>query len=1404
MDPQERFPTHLVGRATVALDRQNANRLLDEMEVIPKDNVQELIGSTMSSTMQDKYIYRLVLDFDCTPKDSLTMDNVVARVGKFAQHLICCYKPYILHNIGKKVFNVNAILTSRMKYFENENVTVERWHVHYLNVVFVDDKACNGANILTPVRKLGLLAMKVDWPDLDVTAGSSQWLVYNSRKFDSTSAYKYVTSLKFEIDTDTEDFRLDFYGPQNISSKSLRHILSLHKDVDDMDIVIDWTRIPSNNLESILVARPSTSVQQDLDHVSSEDEGLDGNGDIDNLGRCNEGFQLLSSSAEWGDIFANEQEQRINISFPDGRPTFQGRRLNNARPNSPEICIKLAKAYKGISYCGIGEPKTTAIAREYVFKWALLKLVYFANYASTYDKWYRLLLIVASNMNYNVGRRIFRVLSKTVQKNMKDDPGFHYDRAVAWLWRYTPVESLTTEEEDDENEEDADFETTRSDRLIPTMQRAKTQRGRKRKNMCGEELNAVKPLNLPRRLVRLQYEPLFQMTNEDKETSEWLLSELIKGMGVVNMVYNEYIKRLLSISNVCMLVHNKASDSYDLFKYNAATGTMVLDDLSKLILDLELVAIKTCFEYESAGDNITPFDLCYNFLRMSTKKLEHKVDFSNLNTYLQSGANNSNVNLTTNRHLVLPDNVTYDLYDAKYIPWDASQLCTVRSDCKLDLGKDELVEHVYTEIHPMRGGIQYRCKVICNWMDSAWKAFEQRNFGKEMLTILRSVTMKVSDKMLENRDPDKFMEDFLDELYSDPSTRFQEYFENIEYDDEIITSTNDNCLPSKSEIHKLNDETSERIKRFTECDQSKSKFGLYIATASSLLAMRIMLQRHPDMYAPVMDKATICTSENDDGGPVVFVKNEITWDQLVWTMLIEIFGSSEQARLVLEFLALGLYTDSNGRLVMFMHGEAVNGKSMFIGILNYIFGKKSNLVRTLPANFFTSKSDNRMDATFRSNAEEIRFAIENEIPILDMDEGGRRKFKQFTGGDRVSSRQPYDRCNNDFRISAKFVTSSNDMPYISSTMLAEQSRLMIIPTVSTFIAGKVMLRKQLLQHLAADRYCRRLYGTAYPSFKGLYTIEMNKYANVMTKQTLTNLNARNTLFPMHYNNILNQGFPCDIIEVPKGIPTQRWLLGNPLLMHEEVQEKMGAALCRILLDHIVPSMGGLKNTAVTVQKMENYVRENVNLFGSYKDVMLILLKRLIVYRKGECIDVDSLRAIVVQEMSVMKSNIRSLMFGKYKGAGSEAFSKVDNACKTINGFCNMLVKCNFNLTKRDHCITLNDFQLVHLFINERNKIEISPIEGMLNIDDLKTYLTPENIFTGPDESDTVDARKTCLKPPIVMSDFVYGSFGDDEDAHTGNETELDVGGPRVEGTNYFSTLSKNSMWGIIDARHADF
>uniref|UniRef100_A0A6B0VEI5 Uncharacterized protein n=1 Tax=Ixodes ricinus TaxID=34613 RepID=A0A6B0VEI5_IXORI len=547
--------THFDGTKNVTLDETEASHLLDSMEVLPQENVQEYVGARKDSAYQ-KYIYRLVLDFDGQPThQELSMDNVIVRAGKVALHIAMRYKPYIACQNDRNIFLVNAILTSRIKNVDGTDV--ERWHMHFTNIVFIDSNMRNGAQVLTPVRTWAKRDIEEDWPDFNVSAGSLQRLVYGSREVDATSSYKYVNSIQFCVDTSTETVSLKNWGPRAIPNKMLRHLLSVHREINDNDIVIDWNRVPSD-AGTIL----STRVQYPE-------------------------YTVASRSTEWGDILVSE-DNMVEVVYPQGRPPFLGTSADLVE-NSPATCIELAKAYKGVLHRRDSESKSSADAREYVYGWALMRLATLAQYATTYDKWYRLLLIIASNMNYHEGLRRFRVFCKLLEvEKKKDRPEHQYNRAVAWLWKYTPVECLSSGRKknqkrkrrgSDDNEEGSD----------------------------DNEDDENRRLNVPRRIVRIQYEPYFQMTEEDKETSKWLLTELAKGMNDMMLVYKEYIKRLLS------------------FKYNEIVHATMSGSLNKLLLELDMVAFKTCFEYESANDNTAPFDLCYKFLVKSRKCHEEKT-----------------------------------------------------------------------------------------------------------------------------------------------------------------------------------------------------------------------------------------------------------------------------------------------------------------------------------------------------------------------------------------------------------------------------------------------------------------------------------------------------------------------------------------------------------------------------------------------------------------------------------------------------------------------------------------------------------------------------------------------------------------------------------------------------------
>lgn len=137
--------THLIGKVNATLSEEDGIKLLDSMETRAKENVQEYIGATKLPN-HDKYIYRFVLDFDCSPKNPLKWENLLIRAGKFAKHLVSRYRPYMQYQVNQVEFFVNVVFTSRSKYFEKEKVSIDRWHVHFTNIVFIDDKSRNGAD----------------------------------------------------------------------------------------------------------------------------------------------------------------------------------------------------------------------------------------------------------------------------------------------------------------------------------------------------------------------------------------------------------------------------------------------------------------------------------------------------------------------------------------------------------------------------------------------------------------------------------------------------------------------------------------------------------------------------------------------------------------------------------------------------------------------------------------------------------------------------------------------------------------------------------------------------------------------------------------------------------------------------------------------------------------------------------------------------------------------------------------------------------------------------------------------------------------------------------------------------------------------------------------------------------
>lgn len=182
--------------------------------------------------------------------------------------------------------------------------------------------------------------------------------MYGSKRFDAASAYEYVNSVEFNCII-------------------IVNSVTYNVDVESDDVTVEDRGAVEYNQGVGVVSERGSDEEMDEDSV---------------LHPHDEGFGKVEVDESGG----------LEIIYPTGTPSSPG---ENVVENSLTTCIKLAKAYDGI-YVNEGESKSTVAILEFIFKWALLKLMFLADYAKKRDHWNKLLLIIASPMNYTTGLRI--------------------------------------------------------------------------------------------------------------------------------------------------------------------------------------------------------------------------------------------------------------------------------------------------------------------------------------------------------------------------------------------------------------------------------------------------------------------------------------------------------------------------------------------------------------------------------------------------------------------------------------------------------------------------------------------------------------------------------------------------------------------------------------------------------------------------------------------------------------------------------------------------------------------------------------------------------------------------------------------------------------------------------------
>ncbi|XP_075721815.1 uncharacterized protein LOC142765129 [Rhipicephalus microplus] len=339
--------------------------------------------------------------------------------------------------------------------------------------------------------------------------------------------------------------------------------------------------------------------------------------------------------------------------------------------------------------------------------------------------------------------------------------------------------------------------------------------------------------------------------------------------------------------------------------------------------------------------------------------------------------------------------------------------------------------------------------------------------------------------------------------------------------------------------------------------------------------------------------------------------------------------------------------------ILYLHGEAANGKSLFMNILAASMGgTRSKMVIYLNGEFFTSRGGSHVDATFRGVNPDVRYLFVCEMPVLDMGNRGVRALKRFTGNDVVSMRAPCATKNKEFRNTAEIVATSNEIPYFKEVETAEITRFLIIPMRSFFMTSIAALRTihlmfavnaraqcllfemdnqpEISEEEIADMTEAAKRGESisppvsasqdvdmdrYPCFPLMFSdlVEYdNQRANVMFE--LDELSALKTV--LHENISIFKEYKAPQL---RHVPAARYMYGDKNLLNNTVIEKLGAALIRILTMKIIPEMNGITND--TVQEcnkiFDEFIMTNHTALKTYKSVMVALIVSKIVSQKPE-------------------------------------------------------------------------------------------------------------------------------------------------------------------------------------------
>lgn len=734
----------------------------------------------------------------------------------------------------------------------------------------------------------------------------------------------------------------------------------------------------------------------------------------------------------------------------------------------------------------------------------------------------------------------------------------------------------------------------------------------------------------PRKIYRLhQCEP-FVLEAGDRATARWVDTTLSEKCHNFYPVVVEYILELVQ-KGVVQAVYNTCNNSYDMVVYSEKRGVYQKESLMRIIEALINVVHKLCVHQLSSSTPGGPLSVMHHFFHDLIRFVQHPTRIDSLD--LQKRDRRLDNMTTGHLHLVFSNGQTYYPREGIFRPWHMSQVCTMRSELDPNLGIDETYSVVTVKIMPCRGGLQYRSKHAQKLVRAAHQLYmstDKFRFAYERVYALAS--KQVEREML--------------------------------------------CDSYSGDCDSSDCDSSDCDSIDCDGDEGGDAAGVVEDISLEAYTYRVMQQavvnminQNPASYTEIFSQSSVfnsmvCSSELDDGGPVVFEKTELSWEEVVWKTLDDIFGDRETTIMVLRFIARGLSAERQGRYLMFMHGPAMNGKSHVIGLVRNLFGTDNTLVKTLESDYFGKRT--QMDAQFRSDgSSEIRFLIVNEMPVLEMGHQGKLILKQFTGGDVMTARAPFAYTNREFTNNAKIITSSNDIPYFNEAEQAEISRFWIVHALTLFRPGIADVRNHFMTEIAQDLCRRKLFGQAYPAMYIDYVKDFNLAANTFF---YSDKNATSVTAPLFRANMVPIfGFTRQPAVVDfKSMPSMRVMLADPKLMSKDYTLRQSAALMRILTREIVPQMLAHEEPDNNLDTLVfSYINDHKPLYESYKNPFLIVLRMSVVHvpDQTKCVCVKKLRLVMQQHFEVFRRSELDRIYGTCTGT-SGVGSKTENPLVT--------------------------------------------------------------------------------------------------------------------------------------------